>query len=93
MSELRTLLFELRQFDLSLLERTVIPAPGKEAVRAGDRMTRERSDHDQGQRRQRHPADQSENAVRPPHATQRITKESGTQEEMDKSVSISWKRL
>src|SRR6185369_791384 len=72
--------FNLRQLGLSLLQSTVIAAPGKDPVGAGNRMASEGTDDDHRQGRHRHPADQPENAVRTSHHdVKRITPHPRTQ--------------
>ena len=66
MLELRTLPSRCAELRLTLLKRTMIAAPGENPVGAGDRMAGEGSDDDHRQRRHRRPANEPENAVRPP---------------------------
>ena len=94
MPHLRALLFQLRKLRLPFLERAMVAAPCKQSVRPGYRMTRECPDDQKSQRGQRRTADQSKAFRRIPHReNERITPKSPMQGEMDRSVSISWKKL
>ena len=68
MLELRSLLLELREFALPLLERVMIAAPGKDSVRSGNGMAGEGADDDQRQRGKCRAANKFENALPPPNA-------------------------
>ena len=86
--KLHPLLFEPGEFDLTVLERAVIAAPGEQAVRPGDRMAGEGTDDDQRQRRHCDAPYKAEAALGSPHEKQGITKLSRRQGKMDEAVDI-----
>src|SRR4051794_34722254 len=80
MAQLRALCLELREFNLALLQRAMVPSPGEDPVGPGDRVAGEGPDDDQRQRRRSRAANELKNAVPTPHdVTRRITMESRRQ--------------
>ncbi len=78
--QLCALLIEACELGLPVFERAMIATPGKDSVRSSNRMTGERTDNDERQRRHCCAADQSKAPRRTPHdVIRRITKESATQ--------------
>ena len=58
--ELGFLFLQLRKLGFALFEGAMITAPGEDSVRSGNRMTGERPNHDQRERRRRGAAYQTQ---------------------------------